>query len=1050
MTLRLRQAQQDRLARDSVGRFLQQDLAAAFGEASFSTDTGRIEYGAAYQRGRMLLDTEGRIVQSATPLQRVTHFDFADGRLAQVRSPASGATRFSYDRAGCPATVERHDGAIEQFTFSAEGDLRGYLCADGSSLRFDYDQRRKLTKLVERTGGERRWEYDDQGRLASIQDPLGRATRFEYTSGELPSRISHAGGVVEDFRYEGQTIERRVDGRPHSKIEHDGKGRVARTEYADGVLAAFSFDAQDRLVEAALGEVTATFIYDKEGRLALSDAAGRAVSIEYLNGGVSRIVLPDGRAVSYEYDADGRLAAATDWQGNRQHFSYGASERPIARYLPNGLVEQTRFDSVDRVGSIELGTSSSRIWLETFEYDKMDRVVSRDNNRDGRRNFSYDEGGQLAAVRDAAGATIEAFAYDASGNRVYCSRPGAPSGEFARYDEGDRAVSAGNTEYGFDARGNRAWARNAAGTTRYRYDLANHLVGVTHPDGSTTEYTYDAFSRRMSKRRGELLVEYVWSGHQLVQELVTQGADKFSREFMYWPGEHRPLAMCSRGQIYFYHLDHLGTPQFLTDASGAVVWSARYEAYGAAHEDIMSVDQPLRFLGQYFDAETGLHYNRARYYDPALGSYLSLDPGLPVGSANLYRYVAGNPINLTDPFGLFGESWPGWVKTGVSIAASVAVVGVAVLLLPAELPILAAVAVTVAVGAAAGAAGFGVSAAMTEGGCVTCAMKEGAVVGAIGALPFVAALFVAAPAGICAMGIAGIGAASGAISYAADWYLYDRPWSTKDFALTVVVSAATAGLFKYVGGKISSARGAGESGGAAEGNAKGSSGDTATTDTVNSGDRDTVPIIKEPPPKPPADVPPPKTGEPYADRATEMTGHGQSVDSRYPVKIYTPEELAARRVVPTDDGRLVFAESGKPVDGNKIYVMDKAGNVYADDPVFGEVHHSSLAGGEKPAGAGHMTADNGRLLHLDDSSGHFGENLKPNSPDVVRNELASQGTDVSQTTTSSHGDVGPAPPLPPLRPVAPGPDPAPPGPSKVPISPGGPAVAPSDDGSGMD
>ncbi|HEY0464396.1 MAG TPA: hypothetical protein VGC79_09320, partial [Polyangiaceae bacterium] len=458
MTFRVRQAQQDKLAREHVGRFLEADLAAAFGEAVFTSETGEIAYGPTTRRGRMSLDAEGRIIRSVTPLQRATHFDFAEGRLAQLRTPAAGAIRFGYDQAGFPATAQRHDGVTERFSFSPDGDLLNYQCGDGSRQRFDYNQQRKLTRIVERTGAERRWEYDDHGRLTHIVDPLGHATSFEYTSWDLPSRISHAGGVVEDFSYAGETTERRIGGSPHSKIQYDSKARVTRTEYADGILARFSYDAQDRLVEGALDDVAARFVYDDAGRLSVSQVAGHAVSIEYLNGGVSRIVLPDGRAVSYEYDADGRLSAAIDWQGNRQSFSYTASERPLARYLPNGLLERSTYDSVDRLRFVELGSRDTRVWLDSFEYDSLDRVVSRENNRDGQRHYTYDEGGQLVLVRDAAGTALESFSYDASGNRSFAS------GQFASYDAGDRAISAGETEYDFDDRGNRIRARNAAGT----------------------------------------------------------------------------------------------------------------------------------------------------------------------------------------------------------------------------------------------------------------------------------------------------------------------------------------------------------------------------------------------------------------------------------------------------------------------------------------------------------------------------------------------------------------------------------------------------------
>jgi RHS repeat-associated protein len=237
-----------------------------------------------------------------------------------------------------------------------------------------------------------------------------------------------------------------------------------------------------------------------------------------------------------------------------------------------------------------------------------------------------------------------------------------------------------------------------------------------------------------------------------------------------------------------------------------LVWAARYEAFGAAQVESQGIEQPLRFPGQYYDAETGLHYNRARYYDPALGSYLSLDPAFSAGSDNLYRYAAGNPINVSDPLGLFGESWPGWVKTTVSVLGGAAVVGAAILLAPAELTVAAAIGLTMAVGAVAGAVGFGLDAAMTDGGCVWCGIKKGVVLGSIGALPFAAAILIAGPAALGTGIVWGLGAVSGAISYASDCLFYDHPWNTWEFVKTVGISAVSAGVFKYLGGKLAQLR----------------------------------------------------------------------------------------------------------------------------------------------------------------------------------------------------------------------------------------------------
>ena len=106
------------------------------------------------------------------------------------------------------------------------------------------------------------------------------------------------------------------------------------------------------------------------------------------------------------------------------------------------------------------------------------------------------------------------------------------------------------------------------------------------------------------------------------------------------------------GQYYFYQNDHLGTPQKLTSVNGAVVWSARYSSFGEAEIDIYStIENNLRFAGQYYDHETGLHYNYHRYFDSKIGRYLTPDPIGLAGGINLYPYALNNSIKYGDPKG---------------------------------------------------------------------------------------------------------------------------------------------------------------------------------------------------------------------------------------------------------------------------------------------------------------------------------------------------------------------------------------------------------------
>jgi len=130
--------------------------------------------------------------------------------------------------------------------------------------------------------------------------------------------------------------------------------------------------------------------------------------------------------------------------------------------------------------------------------------------------------------------------------------------------------------------------------------------------------------------------------------------------------------MKENGSYYYYRNDHLGTPVQITDADGLVVWEARYDSFGKA-VDIWGqnmnsdpdITSNLRFPGQYYDSETGLHYNWHRYYDPSTGRYLRTDPLGLEGGLNLYQYANANPVNFVDPMGLLSFGGGGSVFIGL-------------------------------------------------------------------------------------------------------------------------------------------------------------------------------------------------------------------------------------------------------------------------------------------------------------------------------------------------------------------------------------------------
>ncbi len=188
----------------------------------------------------------------------------------------------------------------------------------------------------------------------------------------------------------------------------------------------------------------------------------------------------------------------------------------------------------------------------------------------------------------------------------------------------------------------------------------------------TASYYYDPFGRRLWKEVNGVRTYYHYADEGLVAEMDSAG--NVGKSYGYKPGSvwgTDPLFMKIGGNYYFYHNDHLGTPQKMTASNGAVVWSAKYESFGNATVEVETVVNNLRFPGQYYDGETGLHWNYWRYYDPGIGRYLRVDPIYFNGGINLYAYAYNNSICSYDSEGLWGVGIGAYIGFGGEIGVNV-------------------------------------------------------------------------------------------------------------------------------------------------------------------------------------------------------------------------------------------------------------------------------------------------------------------------------------------------------------------------------------------
>ncbi|OYY93468.1 MAG: hypothetical protein B7Y41_11980 [Hydrogenophilales bacterium 28-61-23] len=222
----------------------------------------------------------------------------------------------------------------------------------------------------------------------------------------------------------------------------------------------------------------------------------------------------------------------------------------------------------------------------------------------------------------------------------------------------DQSTAQGSTGWDYDPNGNRSLHRSGSATYLYDYTPFTNLQNVSGP--ASKAYQYDAAGNpthdgtyayayndygRLERLTGNRLGEYTATGTRL-QETV-------------WLHDRPVAVLTNTGTLYVY-TDHLNAPRALTDTANKIVWRWDADAYGVglADEDPdgngIKVNYSLRFPGQHYDSESGLHYNHHRYYSPNLGRYMSADPIGLAGGMNLFGYARQNPLSYIDPLGLAG------------------------------------------------------------------------------------------------------------------------------------------------------------------------------------------------------------------------------------------------------------------------------------------------------------------------------------------------------------------------------------------------------------
>ncbi|WP_275045160.1 restriction endonuclease fold toxin, partial [Escherichia coli] len=624
-------------------------------------------------------------------------------KLSGLERAETGAEGFRYDRHGNLLAYTDGNGVVWTMEYGPFDLPVARTDGEGHRWQYRYDKDTlQLTEVINPQGESYRYILDNCGRVTEERDWGGVVWRYRYDAdGLCTARVN---GLEETILYS-----RDAAGRLAEVITPEGKTQYAYDK-SGRLTGIFSPDGTSQRTG-----------YDERGRVNVTTQGRRAIEYHYPDEHtVIRCILPpeDERdrhpdesllKTTYRYNAAGELTEVILPGDETLTFSRDEAGREVLRHSNRGFACEQGWNAAGQPVSQRAGFfPEETTWggllpslVREYRYDSagnVSAVTSReDYGRETRREYRLDRNGQVTAVTASGtglgyGEGDESYGYDSCGYlKAQSAGRHRISEETDQYAGGHRLKQAGNTQYDYDAAGRMvSRTRHRDGyrpeTERFRWDSRDQLTGYCSAQGEQWEYRHDASGRRTEKRcdRKKIRFTYLWDGDSIaeireyrddklysVRHLVFNGFELISQQFSRVRQAHPSVAPQWVTRTNHAVSDLTGRPLMLFNSEGKTVWRpGQTSLWGLAlslpadtgypdprGEWDPEADPGLLYAGQWQDAESGLCYNRFRYYEPETGMYLVSDPLGLQGGEQTYRYVP-NPLGYIDPLGLAKTSVP--------------------------------------------------------------------------------------------------------------------------------------------------------------------------------------------------------------------------------------------------------------------------------------------------------------------------------------------------------------------------------------------------------
>jgi|GEM_PF-2710398 len=645
-------------------------------------------------------DALNRLTSATDALNNTTTFKYdACSNLTEIVHPLGHAEFFAYDSrhrktsSGRRETFSGPNQNVTTYTYDSLDNLLTTTDPMANTTTYRYNLNNRLISVTDAAGGATSYGYDANGSRTSVTNAAANTTTYTYDKLGQVKTEQLPGGYATSWTYDSAG---RLAGKTDPKGQtinytYDTMNRLKKKVYPDGTQVTYTYDGLGNRLSMTDSLGATLYQYDAgQNLLEVTDCFGRKNTYTYDRAGKRKTLTTSFGTVTYEYNSAAQLAAITDFNGNRITLGYDADGKTAGITYPNGGTVAYSYNSLDQPVYIDNTTRINYYNRIGYQYNPNGYISSTTKDPSGRTfSFTYDNLNRLTQVSGSGPSYTlnRTYTYDKLGNRLthnfHETAVQNNSGTYA-YNSLNHLVSRTvtidtsqiNYAYGYDANGNPT-SEDWSNDTKYSYyDYENRLIKTEHYEypgspGAITRYLYNGDGLLMG-----LIIEsqnqttyYQYDGNQVIADL--DGAGSVLTHYTRLPSGkllsmYKYESVPEERDTYYVFSDVLGSTVMLFGMTTGRVVVYDYDEFGT-YSAVSGTDLTrFTFTGAPYYKSPGLFQMGARYYNPAVGRFITRDTYrgniYQPWTQNLYTYCNNNPVNYVDPTGH-------WFETAVDVGS---------------------------------------------------------------------------------------------------------------------------------------------------------------------------------------------------------------------------------------------------------------------------------------------------------------------------------------------------------------------------------------------